>query len=87
MPSTVRDKSDSEDMCLPVDEMGLPVRLPGCLLPSTQGAFEATCIQRQAVGPGPNKKDRKTTVRKIILFNGPRATQAVSPTKGPDTGA
>ena len=72
-------------MCLPVDEMDLPVGLSGCLLPATRGVFEATCIQRQAVGPGPNKKDRKTTVRKIILFNGSRATKAASATQGPDT--
>ena len=66
-------------MFLPVkpQEMGLPVWLPGSLLPAAARVM-ATWIQRQAVGTGPNKKDRKTSVRKIILFNGPRATRALS---------
>ena len=46
---------------------------------------KAVLFQVGAVGTGPDKKDRKTTVRKIILSYGPRATRAMSPPEGNGT--
>ena len=46
---------------------------------------KAVRFQGEAVGTGPDKKDRKTTVRKIILSIGPRATKAMSPPEGEGT--
>ena len=46
---------------------------------------KAVPFQVGAVGTGPDKKDRKTTVRKIILSIGPRATKAMSPPEGEGT--
>ena len=48
---------------------------------------KAVPFQVGAVGTGPDKKDRKTTVRKIILSYGPRATRAMSPAGGKGTSA